>query len=106
MQVQEGLRDRSLFNNPSLCAEYRAQLSGEYTFVDAQLEEIIIRKPFVWQELRKLNKSDASTDRAYETTEDGIEEIKLSGKLKRMAKLMSGLSSLIKLAENTAHNQF
>ena len=103
-QVQEGLRDGSLISNPHMCATYRSQLSGEYSYLVGQLEEIKSRKPLVWLELRKEHKSDSATDKAYEVTEDGIAETKLKGTLKRCDKLLSGLSSLIRLAENEAKN--
>ena len=104
--VQEALRGRELISNPHLCAEYRSQLSGEYSFLVGKLEELKAVKPLVWLEMRKDHKSDSATDKAYEATERGIEEIKLRGKIKQCEKLMQGLSSLIKLAEGQAFNQY
>ena len=101
-QVQEALRDRSLVSNPHLCATYRSELSGEYSYLVGQLEDIKARKPLVWLEMRKEHKSDSSTNRAYEATEDGMNEVQLRGKLKRVEKLMQGLNSLIKIAEQEA----
>lgn len=103
-QVQEALREGSLISNPHVCAQYRSQLSGEYSYICGQLEEIKTRKPLVWLEMRKEHKSDSATDKAYEVTEDGIKESQLKGMLKRADKLLSGLSSLIRLAENEAKN--
>lgn len=101
-QVQEALRDRSLISNPHLCAQYRSELSGEFSYLVGQLEDIKARKPLVWLEMRKEHKSDSSTNRAYEGTEDGMKEVNLRGKLKQCEKLMQGLNSLIKLAEQEA----
>lgn len=105
-QVQEALRGRELLNNPHLCAEYRSQLSGEYSYLVGQLEEIKANKPLIWLEMRKEHKSDSATDKAYEATESGIAEIKLRGSIKRIEKLMQGLNSLIKVAEGDALHQY
>lgn len=105
-EVENALRGGTLLNNPHLCADYRAQLSGEYSYLVGQLEEIKSSKPLVWLEMRKSHKSDSATDKAYEATVDGITEVKLRGQIKRAEKLISGLGSLIKVASDEAHNQF
>lgn len=99
LEVETALRDRSLINNPHLCAEYRSQLSGEYSYIVGQLEEIKAGKPLVWLEMRTHFKSDSATDKAYEATESGLEETRLRGQCKRVEKLISGLGSLIRIAE-------
>lgn len=85
-----------------MCSELKSQLGGEYSFLVGQIEDIKARKPLVWLEMRKEHKSDSSTNRAYEATQDGMNEVQLRGKLKRVEKLMQGLNSLIKLAEQEA----
>ena len=105
-QVENSLRDGTLLNNPHLCADKRAQLSGEYSYLVGQLEEIKSIKPLVWLEMRKEHKSDSATDKAYEATEEGLKEVRLRGQIKRAEKLISGLGSLIKIATDEAHNQF
>lgn len=104
--VQEALRNRELTSNPHLCAEYRSQLSGEYSYLVGQLEDIKANKPIVWLEMRKNFKSDLATDKAYEATESGLEEIRLRGKIKQCEKLISGLGSLIKVAEGESFNAY
>lgn len=106
IQVENALRDKTLLNNPHACADYRAQLSGTYSYLVGQLEEIKANKPLIWLEMRKDYKSDSATDKAYEATPDGIQEIKLRGAIKRAEKLISGLGSIIKVASDEARNQY
>lgn len=98
--------DGSLISNPHLCAEYRSMLSGEYSYLVGELEEIKSIKPLVWLEMRKLHKSDSATDKSYEATESGLKEDKLRSEIKRIEKLISGLGSLIKVADGAVHNQW
>lgn len=104
--VQEALRDRSLVSNPMLCAEYRSQLSGEYSYLVGMLEDIKSQKPLIWLELRKGYNSDSATNKAYDVTGNGMLEIKLRGQMKRIERLISGLNSLIRIAESEARNQY
>lgn len=105
-EIENNLKSGIYKNNPHQCAEDRARLSGEYSFYAGQLEEVLSRKPSLWNSMRNNHKSDTACERAYEQTEDGINEIGLRLKLKRIEKMMSGMSSLIKIAEGEAHNQF
>jgi len=91
---------------PHFLADHKAKLAADYSFYAGQLEAIQVRKPKVWLELRKDNKSDTSTDRAYELTEDGTNEIGLEWKLKRIGKLIQALNSLLQVAEGEARNSF
>lgn len=103
-QVEKKLMSRELLNNPHECAELRSVLSGNYSFIVGQLEEIKARKPIVWLEMRNNFKSDSATDKAYEATESGLAETALRGQLKRIEKMISGLGSLIKVAEGDIYN--
>lgn len=105
-EVQEALRGGSLANNPHQCAMYRSMLAGEYSYLVGMTEQIKARKPAIWLEMRKNNKSDASTEKEYGATTDGVAEKMIEANIKRCEKLMSGLGSLIRLAENEALNQY
>lgn len=91
---------------PHLLATYKAKLAGEYSFYAGQLEDIQVRKPKSWLLLRQNHKSDKATDRAYELTEDGINEIGYEWKLKRIGKLIQALNSLLQVAEGQAKNEY
>ena len=104
--VENALRNGELENDPHGAAEYRARLSGEYSFYAGQLADVLKEKPSLWNARRKDFKSDTACDRWFESTELGINETGLQLTLKRLEKLMQGLNALIKLHENEARNQF
>lgn len=83
---------------PTTAVTDRAVLSGYYSFYSQQLEEILMRKPNMWLYLRKSHKSDKATDRAYEMTEDGLNELGLTMRMKRLEKMMSALKTIIDTA--------
>lgn len=109
-KITNEMKAGHLFQQPRRCAEYRSQLAGEYSFWAGQLEEILKKKPSIWNSARSnitFNfKSDKACDRWWEATPDGINETGISLKLKRIEKLMQGLSGLIKIAEGEARNQY
>ena len=102
--VEERLREGGI--QPEQCANFRALLSGEYSFWAGQQEDIIVRRAQNWPAMRLKHKSDTSTQREWEGTPDGVNSVGIEIKLKRIEKMMSGLSSLLKLAEGQARNQF
>jgi len=77
--------------------EARSVLVGYYAFYSEQLEDILIRKPKVWDSIRNQTgvKSDKQADRLYEMTDDGVNEIGLSMRLKRFEKMLSVLKTII-----------
>ena len=93
-------------NSPHTLAEYRIILSGEYSFVVGQLEEILKVKPAKWNELRREQKSDKATERIWEATIDGLNETGLRWRLKKIEKMMGAIGSLLRVAENEAKNNF
>lgn len=103
-KIQEDMRIGLFNSNPHEAAEARALLSGEFSFICGQLEDILKRKSAVWSELRKSVKSDTACDRAYEMTADGLNELGLRLRMKSCEKMMQGLGSLIKIAEGESHN--
>jgi len=92
--------------NPHELAENRLTLSGEYSRASEQLESILEKKPAIWSEIRKNVKSDTSADRTWDGTEMGIHEMKLRMKLKRLEKQMSSISTMLRVFEAEARNQF
>lgn len=104
IKIETELRNGSLTNNPHSCADYRALLSGEYSFYAGMLGEILKLKPATWNTQRSNFKSDKACDRWYESTEMGINETGIELILKRITTLMTGLNSLIRMNENEAKN--
>ena len=63
-------------------------------------------KALWWETKREDYKSDASTERAWERTKDGLEEKEVATKMKAKLMKISSINSLIHVRENEAHNQF
>jgi len=96
--IQEQLKTGKF--SPTQAVEARIVLAGYYAWTSEQLEDILIRKPATWSKIREGCKSDKQADRLYEETQDGINEIGLSMRLKRYEKMMSALKTIID-ANNT-----
>ena len=105
-RIESNLRIGYYGNNPSACADDHAILAGEYSFLCGLMEGVLKTKSAIWNELRKNVKSDTSADRAYDHTENGLNEIGLKLRMKGAEKMLSGLKSLIRNAENEAKNIF
>lgn len=103
-RIQNSLRSGYYAQNPHEVAEDRAILSGEFSWICGQLESILQRKPAIWNELRKLAKSDTATERIWQQTLDGLDEEGLRLKMKACEKMMTGLGTLIRLATEEAKN--
>lgn len=93
-------------NSPHEIADMRAFLASAYSFHSGQLQEILERKPSRWLELRANLKSDTATDRTWDATTDGINEMKLKFVIKRIEKLIGGCKSLLQVAEGEARNHY
>ncbi|MDD5068992.1 MAG: hypothetical protein PHN89_05370 [Candidatus Pacebacteria bacterium] len=90
--------------SPQLAAELRIELSAKYSRECGRLEEILKVKPKIWLEMRKNTKSDTSATRNWEGSELGTEEMIIRLRLKRLEKLISCLTSFLKVKENEAKN--
>jgi hypothetical protein len=101
-EISFALRSRKIF--PAEAVEMRTQLAGLYAFYSEQLEDILMRKPAVWNELRKSQKSDTATERVWEGTADGLNEKGLTLRLKSSEKMMSALKTIIDNANTEYHH--
>lgn len=91
---------------PARLAEIRTILSGKYARASTQMEEILMRKPAIWNQLRKDQKSDTATERVYQGTEDGMAEVKWKLTLRRIEKMMSACKTQLEVLEGEARNQW
>ena len=107
-RIAKNLINGTYPNNPVMCADDRAILSGEYAFICGQLEIILSRKPVIWNNMRSdpTIKSDTACERKYQQTEDGVNEMGLKLRLKSCEKMMNGLSGLLKIAEGQSKNLY
>ncbi len=92
--------------SPHTLAEYKVILAGGYSYNVGLMEDILKRRPTVWNELRVNVKSDKATDRAYEGTEDGLRLMSLQLRNKGIEKMISAISSLLRVAEGEAKAQW
>lgn len=91
---------------PHIAADMRVKLAGEYSFNCGIIEDITTRKPAAWNLLREKTSSDKQADKLWDATEDGINEAVLRIRIKRLEKMMSAFSTIIKLAEGQSRNQY
>lgn len=104
-QIAEALKTSQQIP-PRVLVEWKGVLAGEYSFSAGVLEEILKNRPREWKNLREKTKSDKAADREWEGMESGINEMGLRLRMKSIEKLMSALSSLLKVAEGEAKNQW
>ena len=105
--IAKKLREGYYTSNPVGASEDLAILAGNYAWVCGMLEQILQRKPALWNTIRRDDevKSDTQAERIYQKTEDGINEMGLRLRLKAMDKMSSALKSLIRIAEGESNNQ-
>lgn len=102
--IERRLRENTLI--PKELGDNLGYLAGEYGFWSSRLEDILLRKPAKWNELRKEKSSDRAAERAWEATEDGVNEMTLRLKLKRLEKLMSAVKTIINIKNVEVRNQW
>lgn len=103
-KIQSELKKGELTQNPHLCCEYVASLCAELSFYLAEQSKIEQERAKNWLEIRKEYKSDTQATKAWEITEKGIEFEWFENRIKRIKALLTGLKTLIKMAENEQFN--
>lgn len=92
--------------SPHTLAEYRIILSGKYSRAAELLSNILKDKPVKWLELREKYKSSKETDMAWEMTEEGKKENEFKFMLRRIDKMTSAISSLLKVKSDEVRNLY
>jgi len=92
--------------DPSTIADQSIGLAEEYSRLSDELSEILKVKPAEWIKLRGENKSDTSTDRAWEFTEQGNRETIIKIKLKALEKMLNANTSKVYTENNKARNNY
>lgn len=98
-EIQKALATET---SPITIAEYRVVLSHKYGVAVDKLTDIKLQKAIQWLELRKEYKSVAETDRAWEATETGQQEIIWEHTKKKIERMLSATKTLID-ARNTEY---
>lgn len=103
-RISEGLKNGHYTANPHEAANDLAVLAGEYAYAMGGLEQILQRKPAIWNELRKNFKSDTACERAWQSTKDGMDEMTLRLREKAIGRMISALRTLVRIATEEARN--
>lgn len=93
-------------NSPHKLVEYKVWLAGHYSYLVGLQEKILARRPLIWNDLRQTVKSDKACDRAYESTQDGVDLMHIMLEEKRCEKMTSAINSLLRNAEQEARNLY
>lgn len=93
---------------PGELAELRLKLSAEYGLISSELQEVLMRKPDKWLEYRQTDgiTTDKLADRLWDASPDGKFEVSARMMLKRIDKMLSGLSQRLRTYENEAKNRY
>lgn len=91
---------------PHELTEILMRLSADFGKKSDELGEILTLKASRWIELRKENKSDTATERAWQATDEGIKETKLKLDLKSLEKKMSAIKTHLKVLSDEAHSLY
>jgi len=89
---------------PAQIANMRVLLSGKYSYAMNKLEEILLQKPIIWNKMRPEHKSDKATDREWESSELGLEELHWKMQIKKIEKMMSAGKTLIDAKTTEAYS--
>lgn len=85
---------------PHDAADIRVVLSGLYSRMSGELQEILAVKPMKWMMMRKEVKTNRDADMMWDGSEMGVLEMRLKMDMKRIDKINSSLSSFLRVAEN------
>jgi hypothetical protein len=92
--------------SPPVLAQIAVELSSYYFNFAEKLKDITIFKADRWMELRKEQKSDNSTDRLWDSTNKGKQEIELRSMLKGLEKHISNIKMRLKIEETASFGKF
>lgn len=102
MTLKEIQLELATETSPVRLAEFRVILAHKYGEATDQLEMVLLDKPSLWNEMRKDYKSDTATERAWDATTQGKQELHWKLQLKKIEKMMSSIKSLVD-ARNTEY---
>ncbi len=110
MQTLEQIEEQMLIGgqSPGTLADFRVTLSALFSRASGELEEILASKPYIWRLIRNRDSitSDKAATMEWDSTDEGIREMRLRSKMKRIESLTRAISSLLRVKELEAKNQF
>ncbi len=93
---------------PGELADLKMQISAEFARVSGLLERILRMKPSAWLEIRQREeiKSDKMADRIWESTAAGLAEVSYKMQMKGIEKVLSAISTRLRIYESEARSHF
>lgn len=89
-----------------ILADIGVKLSGYYSLLSDEFENIIVFQADRWLELRATAKSDKMADKLWDATNEGKRGNVLRFKLKYLEKVISSINRRLKVAEGESFNRF
>jgi hypothetical protein len=91
---------------PRMVAEARTTLSSHYSYFQHELAKVEVERAFALTAMRAEHASDAATERAWETTWDGVRYIWLRRQTKALEKDISALKGLHDIQQGEMRNNY
>lgn len=91
---------------PGQLSEELIKLADRYSKAGEIKIKLIRTHALYYQAFRADYKSDAGCERAWELTNDGLNLLEISQKLKNIEKKMSAIKSLLRTREAETNNQY
>jgi len=92
--------------DPYKISEERIKLSEEYSRYCGELANLVRVQASFFNTNRENHNSDKATERAFDTTDEGIKMTIVKLKLKAIEKTMSAYNTHLRLLENQAKNLY
>lgn len=100
------IKDLPMQIDPHSLAKRRVEISAEYARDSELLGDILAEKPALWIKIRERMKSDKATDREWDSTSLGIDEMRLRLKMKANEKKLSAAKTMLDVLNAEARNQY
>lgn len=91
---------------PGRLAEIAVELSSWSATLGESLKDILVFKADVWLEIRKTTTSDKMTDKLWDATLKGKEEMTLRSQLTYITKIVSNIKLLLRTKENESFGRY
>jgi len=105
-KIKQLMHEVVVGQSPGRLAEINTELSAWYSKFADELENILVFKADKWMELREKTNSDKSTDRTWDSLEEGKKEIRLRSQLKYIEKVVSSIKLQLRIKTQEAYNNF
>ena len=91
---------------PRDISEERLKIADQYSKLGQRKVELMYKRAEYYREHRPDHKSDASVERSWEMTEEGLELMVIKEKMKAKLTKMSALKSALEVANAENYNQY